>query len=141
MTRVVTFGTFDLLHIGHVNVLRRAKDLGDRLIVGVSSDELNFRKKQVHPTYTTEQRLAIVSAVRYVDAVFVEHSLEQKREYLLEHAADVLVMGDDWAGKFDEFSDICRVIYLPRTTGISSTDVKLRIRGGSSRASRERVTA
>jgi len=139
MIRVVTFGTFDLLHIGHVNVLRRAKELGDHLTVGVSSDELNFRKKQVHPTYTTEQRLAIVAAVRYVDAVFVEHSLEEKRAYLLEHAADVLVMGDDWAGKFDEFSDICRVVYLPRTTGISSTDVKLRIRGGRTRPSGRQV--
>jgi glycerol-3-phosphate cytidylyltransferase len=135
MTRVVTFGTFDLLHIGHVNVLRRAKELGDYLIVGVSSDELNLRKKQAKPAYPTHHRMDIVRAVRYVDEVFVEHSLEMKREYLLEHRADVLVMGDDWAGKFDEFSDICRVVYLPRTTGISSTDVKLHIRGLRSRPS------
>ena len=128
MTRVVTFGTFDLLHVGHVNILRRAKELGGHLTVGISSDELNFRKKQVLPTYPTEHRLAIVAAVRYVDAVFVEHSLEAKRDYLLEHRADILVMGDDWAGKFDELSDICRVVYLPRTAGISSTDVKHTIR-------------
>jgi glycerol-3-phosphate cytidylyltransferase len=135
MIRVVTFGTFDLLHIGHVNVLRRARELGDYLIVGVSSDELNFRKKQAKPAYSTHQRLEIVKALRYVDEVFVEHSLEEKRDYLLEHRADVLVMGDDWAGKFDEFNDVCRVIYLPRTTGISSTDVKLHIRGLRSRPS------
>jgi glycerol-3-phosphate cytidylyltransferase len=127
MTRVVTFGTFDLFHIGHLNILRRAKALGDQLIVGVSSDELNFRKKELYPTYPLEHRLAIVSAVRYVDGVFVEHALEHKREYLLEHQADVLVMGDDWAGRFDEFADICRVVYLPRTEGISSTDVKAQI--------------
>jgi choline-phosphate cytidylyltransferase len=115
MSRIVTFGTYDLLHIGHVNLLRRARELGTCLVVGVSSDELNFRKKGLHPAYSTDDRLAIVHALRFVDEVFVEHSLEEKRAYLLEHRADVLVMGDDWAGKFDEFSDICRVVYLPRT--------------------------
>jgi glycerol-3-phosphate cytidylyltransferase len=128
MTRVVTFGTFDLFHIGHLNILRRAKGLGSRLIVGISSDELNFRKKQLYPTYPLDHRMAIVQAVRYVDEVFVEHSLEEKRSYLIEHRADVLVMGDDWAGRFDELSDICRVVYLPRTEGISSTEVKTQIR-------------
>jgi glycerol-3-phosphate cytidylyltransferase len=129
MINVVTFGTYDLFHIGHLNILCRAKALGDRLIVGVSSDELNFRKKQLRPTYPLDQRIAIVRAIRYVDDVFVEHALEEKRRYLLQHAADVLVMGDDWAGRFDEFSDICQVVYLPRTEGISSTEVKGRIRG------------
>ena len=129
MSRIVTFGTYDLLHIGHVNLLRRARELGTRLIVGVSSDELNMRKKGLHPAYSIEDRLAIVRAVRYVDEVFIEHSLEEKRAYLLEHHADVLVMGDDWAGKFDEFSDICRVVYLPRTEGISTTEVKTHIKG------------
>ena len=129
MTTVVTFGTYDLFHVGHLNILRRAKDLGDRLVVGVSSDELNFRKKQLRPTYPLDHRLAIVESIRYVDEVFVEDALELKRDYLIEHHADILVMGDDWEGRFDEFSDVCRVVYLPRTVGISSTDVKVRIRG------------
>jgi glycerol-3-phosphate cytidylyltransferase len=128
MITVVTFGTYDLFHVGHLNILRRAKDLGDRLVVGVSSDELNYRKKRIRPTYPLDHRMAIVESVRFVDEVFVEHAMEEKREYLLEHRADVLVMGDDWEGRFDEFSDICRVVYLPRTVGISSTDVKVRIR-------------
>jgi glycerol-3-phosphate cytidylyltransferase len=129
MITVVTFGTYDLFHVGHLNILRRAKDLGDRLVVGVSSDELNFRKKQLRPTYPLDHRLAIVESVRYVDEVFVEDAMELKRQYLIDHRADVLVMGDDWEGRFDEFLDICRVVYLPRTVGISSTDVKVRIRG------------
>lgn len=128
MATVITFGTFDLFHIGHLNILRRAKALGDRLVVGVSSDELNFRKKGVRPQYPLEDRLKIVEAIRYVDEVFVEHSLEEKREYILEHAADILVMGDDWKGRFDEFDDVCRVVYLPRTRGISSTEIKEHIR-------------
>lgn len=129
MKRVVTFGTFDLFHLGHLNILRRARALGDMLIVGVSSDELNLRKKKVAPSYPLAHRLEIVSSIRYVDGVFVEHALELKREYLIEHRADILVMGDDWAGRFDEFRDVCEVVYLPRTEGISSTDVKQFIRG------------
>jgi glycerol-3-phosphate cytidylyltransferase len=132
MSRIVTFGTYDLLHIGHVNLLRRARELGTYLIVGVSSDELNVRKKGLHPAYSTEDRLLIVQSLRFVDEVFIEHSLEEKRDYLLQHRADVLVMGDDWAGKFDEFSDICRVVYLPRTEGISTTEVKTHIKGPAS---------
>jgi len=128
MKTVVTFGTYDLFHVGHLNILRRAKDLGNRLVVGVSSDELNFRKKQIRPTYPLDHRMAIVESIRFVDEVFVEDALELKRQYLLDHRADILVMGDDWEGRFDEFKDICRVVYLPRTIGISSTDVKSRIR-------------
>ena len=123
-------GAYDLFHVGHLNILRRSKDLGRTLIVGVSSDELNFSKKKLYPTYPLEHRLEIVRAVRYVDEVFVEHSLEEKRAYIRQHRADILVMGDDWAGKFDELSDICRVVYLPRTEGISSTDVKSHLRDG-----------
>ncbi len=129
MVRVITFGTFDLFHLGHLNILRRAKALGDYLIVGVSSDELNFRKKRIYPTYPLQHRLAIVESIRYVDEVFVEHSLEEKRRYILEHGADILVMGNDWQGRFDELSDISRVVYLPRTEGISSTGVKNHIQG------------
>jgi len=128
MPRVITFGTFDLMHIGHVRILERAKSLGSHLIVGVSSDELNMRKKNLAPTYPTPHRVAIVQAIRHVDEVFVEHSLEAKRDYILEHRANILVMGDDWAGRFDHLGDVCEVVYLPRTVGISSTDVKERIR-------------
>jgi len=123
MTRVVTFGTFDVFHIGHVNILERARALGEELFVGVSSDELNFNKKNRYPVYSQDQRIKIVSSMRFVDDVFVEESLEKKREYLVEYKADVLVMGDDWAGKFDEFLDICDVKYLERTPSISTTEL------------------
>lgn len=128
MTKVITFGTFDLFHIGHLNILRRAKELGGWLVVGVSSDELNFEKKAVFPTYPLCDRMAIVRGIRYVDEVFVEESLELKRDYVIRYGADVLVMGDDWKGGFDYLSDICRVVYLPRTRGVSSTEIKGQIR-------------
>ncbi|HET8599755.1 MAG TPA: adenylyltransferase/cytidyltransferase family protein [Segeticoccus sp.] len=118
---VITFGTFDVLHVGHVRVLQRAAELGDRLVVGVSADALNITKKNRAPVFTQDERLEIVGALRVVDAVFVEESLEQKRDYILEHGADVLVMGDDWKGKFDFVSDICEVVYLPRTPSVSTT--------------------
>jgi glycerol-3-phosphate cytidylyltransferase len=120
---VITFGTFDILHIGHINILRRARAMGDRLVVGVSSDELNFAKKGRYPVYPQVERCELVSVVRYVDEVFLEESLERKREYIERHRADLLVMGDDWQGKFDLFSDICRVVYLPRTPSISTTSI------------------
>ena len=123
MVKVITFGTFDLFHIGHVNILERAKSLGDFLVVGVSSDALNYSKKQRTPIYSFTERRRILETNIYVDQVFMEESLEQKRDYILHHGADILVMGDDWAGKFDEFSDICQVVYLSRTDGISSTGV------------------
>ena len=125
--RVITFGTFDLYHIGHLNLLERAKEYGDYLIVGVSSDSLNMSKKQRKPIYSYSERKRILETTNFVDEVFMEDSLEKKRDYLLEHRADILIMGDDWKGKFDEFSDICEVVYLPRTTGISSTEVIERI--------------
>ena len=121
MTTVITFGTFDVFHVGHLRVIKRAASFGDRLVVGVSADELNLRKKGRLPVFSQGERLEIVAALKPVDAVFVEESLEQKRDYILQYAADVLVMGDDWAGKFDEFGDVCRVEYLPRTPAISTT--------------------
>ncbi len=127
-TRVITFGTFDVFHVGHVNILTRAHDLGDHLIVGVSTDELNFQKKGRYPIYRQEHRLQIVQSLDCVSETFYEHSLGKKREYLLEHKADILVMGEDWAGKFDEFRDIVDVVYLPRTPDISTTDVIQAIR-------------
>ncbi|HEX8508109.1 MAG TPA: adenylyltransferase/cytidyltransferase family protein [Propionibacteriaceae bacterium] len=120
---VITFGTFDVLHVGHVRVLNRAAELGDRLVVGVSSDALNFSKKDRNPVFTQDERMEIVSNLKVVDAVFVEESLELKRQYVTEHQADVLVMGDDWAGKFDFLSDICKVVYLPRTPSVSTTAI------------------
>lgn len=123
MKRIITFGTFDVLHIGHVRILERAKALGDELVVGVSSDALNFSKKQRYPVYPEAERQAIVAALKCVDRVFLEESLELKSRYIQEHKADVLVMGDDWRGKFDEFSSLCQVVYLPRTEGISTTSL------------------
>lgn len=126
--RIVTFGTFDVFHLGHLSLLRRARELGDVLIVGVSTDALNFAKKGRSAVFSQAERVAIVSELRCVDEVFLEESLEEKREYLLQHRADVLAMGDDWAGKFDVFRDICKVVYLPRTPAISTTAVIEKIR-------------
>ncbi len=128
---VLTFGTFDVFHVGHLRVIERAAALGDRLVVGVSADALNLSKKGRAPVFSQDERLAIVAALRYVDAVFVEESLELKRDYLVEHGADVLVMGDDWAGRFDEFRDVCEVVYLPRTPAISTTALIEKISGGA----------
>ena len=121
MTRVITFGTYDLLHVGHVRLLKRAAALGDHLIVGVSSDQLNLNKKGRAPVYSTKDRLEILESIKCVNETFVEYSLEDKGKYIQEHKADILVMGDDWEGKFDEFNNLCKVIYLPRTEGISTT--------------------
>jgi glycerol-3-phosphate cytidylyltransferase len=127
---VITFGTFDVFHVGHVRVLNRAAALGDRLVVGVSSDALNFAKKARYPVFTQDERMEIVANVRSVDAVFVEESLEAKRDYVIEHEAAILVMGDDWAGKFDELNDVCQVVYLPRTPSVSTTAIIELITGG-----------
>lgn len=121
--RVITFETFDVFHIGHLRILERASKFGDYLIVGVSTDQMNYDKKQRFPVYSQDERCEIICSLRCVDDVFLEESLAQKRQYLLSYRADVLVMGDDWAGRFDEFKDICRVEYLPRTPSISTTVV------------------
>lgn len=128
---VITFGTFDVFHVGHLRVIERAAALGDRLVVGVSADALNMRKKDRLPVFSEAERLAIVGALKPVDEVFVEESLELKREYILQFGADVLVMGDDWAGRFDEFKDICEVVYLPRTPAISTTALIEKISAGA----------
>ena len=127
MKRVITFGTFDLFHIGHLNIIQRAAALGDSLIVGVSSDELNFKKKGFYPLYPLSDRMAIISALKTVESVFVEESLELKREYILSNRADILVMGSDWNGKFDDMKKFCEVVYLPRTDDVSSTAIKERL--------------
>jgi glycerol-3-phosphate cytidylyltransferase len=129
MTTVITFGTYDVFHVGHLLLLERAAALGDRLVVGVSTDALNMAKKGRNPVYPEDQRVALVAALRCVHSVFLEHSLELKADYIREHSADVLVMGDDWEGKFDFLAPLCRVVYLPRTPSVSTTALIEKIRG------------
>ena len=123
MKRIITFGTFDVFHVGHVNILERAAALGNHLIVGISSDQLNFSKKQRYPIYSQQDRTKIISSLKYVNEVFLEESLELKLEYIRKYKADILVMGDDWEGKFDWVKTDCDVIYLPRTPSISTTEI------------------
>lgn len=132
MKKVITYGTYDLFHIGHLNILKRAKELGDYLIVGVSSDAFNLEKGKVCmiPDY---ERMAIVSAIKYVDEVILETSWDQKKEDILRYQIDTFVMGDDWEGKFDELKEYCEVIYLPRTEGVSTTDIKEQIQKGKTK--------
>lgn len=125
---VVTFGTFDVLHLGHLRMLERAAEHGNRLVVGVSSDALTIAKKSRPPVFPLEERLALVAALRCVDEAFVEESLEAKRDYLLRYQAQVFVIGDDWAGVFDDMREVCEVRYLERTPGISTTATIERIR-------------
>ena len=126
MKKVLTYGTYDLLHRGHINLLRRAKKMGDYLIVGLSTDEFNALKNK-SSFYSYEERKLVLEAVRYVDEVIAENNWEQKREDIAKHNIDVLVMGDDWMGKFDELRDLCEVEYIPRTGGISTRMVKARL--------------
>ena len=123
MKRVITYGTFDLLHYGHINLLKRAKALGDYLIVALSSDEFNqIKNKESYYTYT--QRKIMLEACRYVDLVIPEYTWEQKISDIQTYKADIFVMGDDWKGKFDFLKEYCKVIYLPRTPDVSSTQTK-----------------
>ena len=120
---VITYGTFDLFHIGHLRLLERAREFGDRLVVGVSTDEFNEGKGK-RTVIPFRDRAAIVRAVRCVDDVFPEQSWQQKRDDLRRFGASVLVMGDDWKGKFDDLRDACEVVYLPRTSMVSTTSIK-----------------
>ena len=124
MKRVITYGTFDMLHYGHINLLRRAKALGDYLIVGLSTDEFNWKEKGKKSYFTYEERKAMLEAIRYVDLVIPEQCWDQKTKDVERYHADVFVMGDDWKGKFDFLKDQCEVVYLPRTPEISSTKIK-----------------
>ena len=126
--KIITFGTFDLLHIGHINILERCKNFNgcpenNTLIVGISSDKFSFEKKSRYPIYNEEQRKKLLESLRFVDKVFIEESFEKKREYILENEADIFIMGNDWENKFDELNDICKVMYLPRTPSISTTEI------------------
>lgn len=128
MRRVLTFGTFDLFHYGHLRILERASKLGDELYVGVSSDHFSLSKKGYYPIYKQEERMHIISSLGFVHGVFLEETMEKKREYLLQHKASVLVMGHDWEGKFDDLSDAVEVVYLPRTPLISTSELIQRIK-------------
>jgi len=120
---VITYGTFDMFHIGHLNLLKRLKEMGDTLIVAVSTDEFNSLKgKKVVIPY--EQRARIVEAIKYVDKVIPENNWEQKREDIVRYNVDIFAIGEDWKGKFDFLSDICQVQYLERTPDVSSTKLK-----------------
>ena len=117
MKKVITYGTFDLLHVGHINLLRRAKELGDYLVVAISTDEFNaIKNKKAY--YSFEDRKQILEAVKYVDKVIPENTWEQKIQDVKDNDIDIFVMGHDWEGKFDFLKDYCEVIYLPRTEGI-----------------------
>jgi len=124
MKKVITYGTFDLLHYGHINLLRRAKEQGDYLIVALSTDEFNWNEKQKKCYFTYEQRRKLLEAIRYVDLVIPEENWAQKAADVQEFRVDTFVMGDDWEGKFDFLKDYCEVVYLPRTPEISTTQIK-----------------
>lgn len=123
MKRIITYGTFDVLHFGHINLLKRARALGDYLIVALSTDEFN-KIKNKQSFYTYEQRKTILEACRYVDLVIPEDNWEQKISDIQKYKADAFVMGDDWAGKFDFLKEFVDVIYLPRTPDVCSTNTK-----------------
>ena len=125
MKRIITYGTFDLLHYGHINLLRRAKALGDYLIVALSTDEFNKYEKHKVCYFSYEQRKALLEAIRYVDLVIPENTWAQKSEDIRLYHVDTFVMGDDWKGKFDDLRKCgCEVVYLPRTPEISTTQIK-----------------
>ena len=129
MKRVITYGTFDLLHYGHINLLRRARELGDYLVVALSTDEFNWNMKHKKCYFNYEQRKALLEAVRYVDRVIPEESWEQKRTDIHEYDIDTFVIGNDWEGKFDFLKEEgVNVVYLDRTPEISTTKIKEDIR-------------
>lgn len=123
MRKVITYGTFDLIHPGHINLLKRAKEMGNHLTVALSTDAFN-EKKNKKAYYSYENRKAILEAISYVDQVIPENNWEQKITDIQQHNIDIFVMGDDWEGKFDYLQEYCQVVYLPRTIGISSSKIK-----------------
>ena len=123
MKKVITYGTFDLLHVGHINLIRRAKEMGDYLIVGLSTDEFNeMKNKQASQSY--ENRKIILESIKYIDEVIAECTWEQKIDDIKKYDIDLFVIGDDWEGKFDYLREYCDVVYLPRTVGVSTTQIK-----------------
>lgn len=124
MKKIITYGTFDLLHYGHINLLQRAKALGDYLIVALSTDEFNTIEKNKITYFTYEERKRLLEAIRYVDLVIPEKTWEQKVSDIQEYKVDAFVMGNDWNGRFDFLKSCCEVIYLERTPEISTTKIK-----------------
>ena len=124
MKKVITYGTFDLLHYGHLNLLKRAKALGDYLIVGISTDEFNWYQKNKKCYFSYDERKSLVEAIRYVDLVIPEKSWEQKERDIVEFKVDTFTIGNDWEGKFDFLKKYCNVVYLPRTPEISTSQIK-----------------
>jgi glycerol-3-phosphate cytidylyltransferase len=124
MKTILTYGTFDLFHVGHVNLLKRARELGDRLIVGVSTDEFNLNEKGKTTIVPYQHRVSVLESCRYVDLVIPEHSWQQKVDDLKKYKVNTFVIGDDWQGKFDELKTLCEVVYLKRTQDVSSTALK-----------------
>ena len=124
MKKIITYGTFDLLHYGHINLLKRAKALGDYLIVALSTDEFNWNSKAKKCYFSYEVRKQLLEAIRYVDLVIPEENWEQKINEIKEFRIDTFVMGDDWKGKFDFLKPYCEVVYLPRTPEISTSQIK-----------------
>jgi len=127
MTTVLTYGTFDLFHIGHLNLINRLAALGDRLVIAVSTDEFNAGKGKTS-VVSYDDRARIISSIKGVDLVIPETSWEQKATDIVEHGVDIFAIGEDWAGKFDHLKELCEVVYLPRTEGISSTELKQMLR-------------
>lgn len=130
MKKVITYGTFDLLHYGHINILKRAKQLGDYLVVVLSTDEFNNMKKNKKCYFNYEIRKFMLEAIKYVDEVIPESNWEQKKSDIVENDIDIFVMGDDWKGKFDFLKDYCEVIYLDRTKDISTSQIKNDLNSG-----------
>lgn len=131
MKKIITYGTFDLLHYGHINLLRRAKELGDYLIVALSTDEFNLNEKNKQCYFSYEQRKKLLEAIRYVDLVIPEENWEQKISDIKEFRVDTFVIGDDWEGKFDYLKEHCEVVYLSRTPEISTTQIKNELKEAS----------
>ena len=129
---IITFGTFDLFHLGHINLLQRAKKLGNRLIVGISTDEHIKEHKNTEPVYSFAEREEIISNMKCIHQVFREESyglnFEKKKEYIVKYRANIFVMGDDWKNKFDCLNTVCQVVYIPRTINISSSEIKQAIK-------------
>jgi glycerol-3-phosphate cytidylyltransferase len=137
MRTILTYGTFDLLHIGHINLLRRARDLGDRLIVALSTDEFNLVEKNKTCVNNYQDRKVILESLRFVDQVIPEENWAQKVTDVEKYNVDVFTIGDDWEGHFDFLKDKCEVVYLTRTANVSTTEIKHQIMTGPMTSPRE----
>jgi len=129
MRKVITYGTFDLLHYGHINLLKKAKKLGDYLIVALSTDEFNMDEKGKKCYFSYDERKSLLESIRYVDLVIPEEHWEQKYSDIKEYRVNIFVMGDDWKGKFDNLSKVCEVVYFPRTAMVSTSRIKNDLKG------------